>query len=297
MRDVSVVIPTYERKAKVKRAVDSALDQTVRPKHIVIVDDGSSFDTAGFLNEEYETGIVDVVQHDHNQGASQARNTGVDTVRTDYVAFLDSDDYWAPTKLERQLERARETNAELIYCDQWIVDETGETKPSKKRLVEDDLWMALLSGWTAPNTSTLLFETETFRDLGGFDTDLPSCQDHDLWMRAARENVIVAAVPERLAYFTQDADNRISTDGRARLAGARTFLNKWRNDLIRTVGWRHYYWFRWQYVFRVALPVVRSNLSAGQPLPAVWVALSALAFNPVFYARAGRTLVNRARSG
>ncbi|WP_276257060.1 glycosyltransferase [Halomontanus rarus] len=99
---VSVVIPTYNRADVLPRAIDSALAQTVDDLEVLVVDDGSTDDTQAVV-DSYETPRVQSITHGTNRGANVARNTGIEHANGEFVAFLDSDDEWRPTKLERQL--------------------------------------------------------------------------------------------------------------------------------------------------------------------------------------------------
>ncbi len=112
---VSIVIPTFNRTDTISRAVESCLDQTYKEFEVLIVDDAS---TDGF--EETHRSLfsdrrIRVIKHGRNQGVSASRNTGVQNARGDFVAFLDSDDSWHPTKLEKQVRYIQaHANARLL---------------------------------------------------------------------------------------------------------------------------------------------------------------------------------------
>lgn len=260
--DITVVVPTYDRTELLKRALDSVQAQTVQPERVVVVDDASPEPVEPFLVDRYDGSelVVDVVRHDRNRGAAAARNTGVGAADTEYVAFLDSDDYWDESKLAAQLAEFETEEVGLVYCDQYVVEPDGAVQKSGKELSEGDVWPALLDGWTAPNTSTLVFERSTFRDLGGFDTELDSCQDHDLWMRLGREGVRVAVVEEPLSYFARDADDRISHDYPARMDGVDTFLEKWHAPIAEARSERAFQRFAADYRAMAALPIAYGAL-------------------------------------
>src|SRR5580698_5910388 len=99
---VSVVIPRYNRAAEVPKAIKSALAQTVSDLEVIVVDDGSSDDTGKILEKAFGNRIRYYAQE--NQGASVARNRGVEEARGEWIAFLDSDDYWDREKLEWQFK-------------------------------------------------------------------------------------------------------------------------------------------------------------------------------------------------
>ena len=99
--NISVVIPTYNRKHTLPRAIASVLNQTLQPTEIIMVDDGSTDGTADWIQETYPR-INPISQS--NKGVSAARNIGIKYAKCDWIALLDSDDEWLPDKLERQVE-------------------------------------------------------------------------------------------------------------------------------------------------------------------------------------------------
>src|SRR5262249_1271847 len=150
---VGVVIPVHNRPAAVRRAIDSVLAQTRQDFELIVVDDGSDSAVAEAVHAIDDARVV-FIRHAVNRGASAARNTGVRASRAPLIAFLDSDDVWLPTKLERQLEvftRASErlglvyTGSERIYADG-----TSETYIPQRR---DDLSHVLLTENVVGETS------------------------------------------------------------------------------------------------------------------------------------------------
>lgn len=202
---VSVVVPTYNRAETLPRAIDSALAQTVDDLEIVVVDDGST-DRTGEVLEGYGTDRVRTVTHETNHGANVARNTGIDYADGEYVAFLDSDDEWRPTKLERQLELLDSRSDEWVaaYCG-FTVETPGTTGSflstiaSVLALADDDQRMEggeeLLGDILADNVhpgagSTLIVETGVVREIGGFDEDLERFQDPEIVIRILKQGKI-----------------------------------------------------------------------------------------------------------
>ena len=129
---VSVVIPTYNRAELLPRAVDSVIAQTVSDWEVIIVDDGST-DQTPLVAERYRRSLGRRLAYhfqDH-QGASRARNTGIDACRGRFVAFLDSDDEFFPSKLERQIELFHlRPELGLVYSDYAYIDLDGQRRPS-----------------------------------------------------------------------------------------------------------------------------------------------------------------------
>ncbi|MGD0544240.1 MAG: glycosyltransferase [Candidatus Acidiferrales bacterium] len=111
---VSVVIPTYNRRAQVIQAIDSVLGQTTPVDEIIVVDDGSTDQTADSIENAYGSRIILIRQQ--NSGVSAARNRGIRKAQGEWIAFLDSDDAWLPTKIERQLETVAILGADFGVC-------------------------------------------------------------------------------------------------------------------------------------------------------------------------------------
>src|SRR5688500_16079689 len=120
---VSVVIPNYNYGRFLREAVDSVLNQTVPPHEVIVVDDGSTDDSWEIL-ESYGERVLTIRQQ--NQGVGAARNSGAKPATEEFLAFLDSDDYWAPKKLEKQLARfAGDGQVGVVHCGFQYVDADG----------------------------------------------------------------------------------------------------------------------------------------------------------------------------
>lgn len=126
MFNISVIIPSYNRADFLPRTLESVARQTFRPLEVVIVDDQSPDNTPDIcaaLIEKYK-GQLDIVytRHEKNKGEGGARNTGMRLARGNYMAFLDSDDEWLPQKLERQVSFLKETGANGVFCESFLVE-------------------------------------------------------------------------------------------------------------------------------------------------------------------------------
>lgn len=193
---ISAVIPTYNAAHLVVDAIDSALAQTVRPDEIIVVDDGSSDNTASVL-ERYGDRIRYVVQE--NAGASAARNHGVRLAQSEYVAFLDADDVWHRRKLEFQVRvLEKRPDLGLIGCRMffWPTTEFGPiNEADAERLVPLTWEQLVIKNYI--QTSTNIVRKSIVDALGGFDTNLKSAEDRDLWIRIA-EVAPIAYLPVAL---------------------------------------------------------------------------------------------------
>jgi glycosyltransferase involved in cell wall biosynthesis len=203
---VSVVIPAYNAGRYIRQTVDSVLAQTYRNVECIVVNDGSTDDTGERLLA-YGARIVYVEQE--NRGRAAARNAGLIRATGEYVALLDADDYWAPDKIEKQLNLFR-SNDQLGFVYSWAyrVSEDGKIlreleggqKPwpgagqaaFARLITRDDLPVAPLS--------TLMIRKACLEDIGPFDDTIHSAEEWDLLLRGACRWAI-SYVPECLTYY------------------------------------------------------------------------------------------------
>lgn len=184
--DVSVIMPAYNAAATVERALASIAAQTVKPREVIVVDDGSTDQTvrriqamAGRMN-----GIALRAFSQANQGAGAARNRAVATATGAWLAFLDSDDEWLPLKLQRSLEVSEAHDLIMSSHNLFNVGPRGESlNDSRARWLKnpDDPYRTLfLRGFIS--SSTVLVRREAVVAVGGFDATLRSAQDYELWL-------------------------------------------------------------------------------------------------------------------
>jgi glycosyltransferase involved in cell wall biosynthesis len=178
---ISVIIPTFNRRHQAEEAVASVLSQTFTDFELIVVDDGSTDDTAAML-ESYAPDLTLIRQN--NQGVSSARNKGVVNSRGKYLAFLDSDDLWHPTKLAVQTAffkdkpdaRICQTEEVWIRNGRRVNPRQRHAKPSGNIFIHS-LELCLVS------PSAVMLEKALFDEMGGFDETLPACEDYDLWLK------------------------------------------------------------------------------------------------------------------
>jgi glycosyltransferase involved in cell wall biosynthesis len=203
MARVSAIIPVYNGAATIAEAVDSALAQTLRDVEVIVVDDGSRDESVAILKRYGDR--IRVISQD-NRGPAAARNAAVRVATGEYLAFLDADDYWMPTMVERCLAALEQTTeCVLAYCNLALVDSSGKA-----------LDASLISGETAhaPTmhemlhrmwpimTSGVVMRRAAFDRAGGFCEEFrrASYEDIYLWM-VAREQGPFSYIPEALAVW------------------------------------------------------------------------------------------------
>jgi glycosyltransferase involved in cell wall biosynthesis len=179
--DISVVIPTFDRASVLPRAIDSVVRQTRSPAEVIVVDDGSTDDTAELVERRFPS--VRLLRQ-VNRGVSAARNRGIEASESEWIALLDSDDEWRPRKLERQMSALKE-RPELRVCH------TDEIWIRHGRRVNQRRIHAKHGGWIfehclprcAMSPSSIVIHRSVFDEVGMFDEELQACEDYDLWLR------------------------------------------------------------------------------------------------------------------
>ena len=201
---VTAIIPTYNRRELVLQSARSVLTQTCREVECLVVDNGSSDGTAEALRALGDERLV-VVHRDMPLGAAKARNIGIEAARTSWVAFLDNDDLWAPTKVELQLQAMADypsarwcaTACAYVGADLTVRPggrlTDGPLGPPEGQLLSSQDLLALLShdNIIPGGGSSVLVTRELVLAAGGFHDDVPGCEDWDLWVRLARMSPMV----------------------------------------------------------------------------------------------------------
>ncbi|AFY43981.1 glycosyltransferase family A protein [Nostoc sp. PCC 7107] len=240
---VSVIVPTFNRANLLPRAISSILKQTFSNFELIIVDDGSTDNTAEVVKEFTDPRII-FLPLGKNYGGSYARNQGIKAARTELIAFLDSDDEWLPDKLELQLKRLQDSDdplATVVYCLGYECVEEQRKMPSLT-LFEGDVFNHLLEGWLPPTTSLFMVKRSALLEVNGFDERLPSFQDYDLWLSLAAANNHFLAVnqPLIIRYFHEQ---QIRGNLVAKSTGLEIFKTKWGETMKQRVGYIEYWKF------------------------------------------------------
>ncbi len=185
MEPVTIVIPTYNRAALLVKAVDSVLGQSHDNFELIVVDDGSSDNTAEIIRDY---GSV-IYLYQENQGPAAARNRGIKAAKYDLIAFLDSDDRFAPRKLETQTRAMRASPGCLISHTDEVWYRRGRLLNQKKkhRKFGGDIFTRCLP-LCAVSMSTVMVRKEIFARIGFFDESYPCCEDYEFWLRASVEH-------------------------------------------------------------------------------------------------------------
>lgn len=227
---VSVVIATRDRPGLLQRSVRSVLAQTIRVDEIIVVDDASRVRAESAL-QGCDDLRIHCLRHRTPRGGSAARNTGLRAAKNPYIAFLDDDDTWSPEKIEKQLAVFERGDPRVGAVFTWSCKLSSHdpewcqvSKTPSLRLTFVDFLSKTFFGASVP-----LLRTDCVEKSGGFDENLLSVQDRDMWLRMA-EHCSFEGVPEVLVQQYIHG-NQISSDLSRKIAGREQFLEKHLRDL------------------------------------------------------------------
>ena len=216
MATVSVVTPTYNRARFLPDAVTSVLSQTFGDFELIIVDDGSDDNTRDVLAPFLADRRVRYF-HQENQGQSHARNLALKQATGDCIAFLDSDDVWAPDKLEKQLAVLQANpGVDIVHGDEATIDEQGKVISFENMKRCSGRITRYLLADNSVSITTALVRRRCFDEMGGFDTSVGVADDYELWLRFSAR-YCYQYEPGIVASYRVMAD-QISSDKRRRYA-------------------------------------------------------------------------------
>ncbi len=236
---VTVVMPLFNDERYVAEALDSIIAQTFPDFEVIVVDDGSSDGSpeivAGYAARDARVRLM----RQANAGPAAARNAAIAEARGWAIAFLDADDLWLPTKLERQVPLLTENNlvyaAEYTFRDDnpeqnegpWKTATVAAGKSPLASLIRNPIW--------GPNT--VMVSRSLLQKHGGFDETMPPAEDLELWLRLAAAGTELCQITEPLARY-RVRDNSISADlvhhGRASVRAYKKLVADHRNADLRT---------------------------------------------------------------
>lgn len=203
MPKVSVIVTAYNLIEYLPETIDNVLQQTYRDFEVIVVDDGSTDNTATWVRQVTDPRVRLIWQS--NMGLAGASNTGVENAKGEYITFLDADDLWEPTKLAKQvaiLDRCPEIG--IVYTWVTYMNEEGEsTGRVVKSEAEGYIWSQLIEVNQIECGSVAMIRRSCFEKVGLFDTDLKSyVQDWDMWLRLALKYQF-KVIREPLVYYRQ----------------------------------------------------------------------------------------------
>lgn len=229
---IDVIIPTFNTARFISEAIESVRTQTYQPQKIIVVDDGSTDDTEYIVHSINDPRILYIKKN--NGGPNSARNVGLTHATAELVAFLDADDRWESTKLEKQYMLFMKDTAKslgLVYTSYYPIDALGNHVTNIPIVPIDPIiqgyaFERLLPGnLIIGSSSSVLIRRLVFDVVGMFDESLRIGEDWDMWLRIS-EKFRIEYVDEPLVAIRRHEDNQTS-DVKKLIAGDSAFIEKW----------------------------------------------------------------------
>jgi glycosyltransferase involved in cell wall biosynthesis len=229
---VTAILTTYNRKDWIRGAVESILDQTYPDIEIIIVDDCSDYDVKGHLYD-YKTDIK-LVRNDENRGANWSRATGISKAEGEYVAFLDDDDRWSPTKIEQQVRAIEESSSKYGVATTGFqrIDGSIQMPDFEDQHLTKQL---LLGNNPIGGFSKILVEMSVIERAGLPDIHLSSSQDIEWFIRLSKESEFLS-VSEPLVNFNEEGEDRITDKKKNKLSDSHGEILRKHSDLVEEYG-------------------------------------------------------------
>ena len=188
---VTAIITTHNRLPLLKRAIDSVIDQTYSNIELIVVSDNSTDGTVEYCNGRNDFQFIGIPASE-SKGGNYARNLGIKAARGEYVAFLDDDDYWLPTKVKKQMALMESKQCDLVYCGQRIetLSLDGQIKYSDS--LPEEMWCGnvkdIILTKIVTTTSAILVKKSALLEVGLFDENLRFWQEYELTIRLAQRS-------------------------------------------------------------------------------------------------------------
>lgn len=262
-RSITVVIPAYNRREELRRALDCLVSQTDADFDVFVCDDGSSEDIQSVVDEFRDRLCIEYQRIDNSGGPARPRNVGCAQARGEWVSFLDSDDWWLPNRMA-SVKGHLVDDVDVVYHSLSVA-----RAPSAKHMGTDDeqigqplrstdaLTHMLRFGNPLPTSATLV-RTALMRDTGGFDErrELASVEDFDLWLRLATKGARFHYVGSALGFYWVGEDN-ISAFTKLQYERQRTLFDRHLSLLPHSYRRRalsNFNYLLWSYELLLALP-------------------------------------------
>lgn len=216
---VSVIVPVFNRAARVAACVASVRAQTYRPIELIVVDDGSTDETLSVLFDlqkqmEVCEGLVFSVISQANAGAPSARNHGIRKCKGDWILFLDSDDLLLPAKIENAINSARQTRADIVYSKAQYIDQQGAHLPRFwGKPLKGDWGDRFEFSW---QTMCAIYSRRAIKRIGNWNEGLIISQDWEFCIRAVTSGLAIHFDDRVDALYLSEGDDRIGSGINAR---------------------------------------------------------------------------------
>lgn len=210
----TVIIPTFNRAGDLNRCLDSLLKQTFNNFKVIVCDDGSTDNTKEVVSSYQDKLDLSYFYNENWGGPARPRNIGIENTSSNWIFFLDSDDYFAENKIAYFSKLSLE-DFDLFYHDLYILKDGNITGTIKSRQLKKDAYHDLLFNLNAIPTSSVLVRTDLLVKNGGFSEDkaLVAVEDFDLWIRLCKsKQVRTKYIPAALGFYQVGSDNITAND-------------------------------------------------------------------------------------
>ena len=202
---ISVIIPTADRGQQLRKAVDSVLTQSLPPAKIIIVDNGVN--EAGV---KFEDARVAIVRTSPRIGPGRPRNIGVQNCDTEYIAFLDDDDWWDPLYIKYTIKKLKETEADVVVGQLKRQRADGSVRDYKMFPEEPERQRGIFFSNPGFGGQNIAIKREVFLEMGGFDERMPASEDRDLAARLIIAGKKIVCEPNAVAVLCDHGGSRVS---------------------------------------------------------------------------------------
>ncbi|MBM9501974.1 glycosyltransferase [Leptospira sp. 201903071] len=215
-RLVSVIIPTYNRAIDLERAVTSVINQSYPHWEIIVVDNTSTDNTEQVIGS-FQNSKIKFLKVNNEGIIARSRNLGLKNAKGEFVAFLDSDDWWKPLKLEFSIQSLN-AGADIVYHDLYLVKSQSQKfhlKKAKTRKLTYPVFDDLLKNGNGLVNSSVVFRASLIREIGllNEEKEFIAWEDYDFWLRIAKRKKVFRKIERTLGYYWIGGGN-ISTENR-----------------------------------------------------------------------------------
>lgn len=240
---ISIIIPTYNRVRGLDRALKSVLVQTYQHWEALVVDNCSSDNTDDLIKSFNDPRIK--LFKVHNEGIiAVSRNLGINQARGEYIAFLDSDDWWSSKKLEKSIKYLRQ-GADVVYHDLFLATKSNQRlfwRKARTRNLKSPVFQDLLMNGNTLGNSSVVIRKDLLSTINGLseDRNLIAIEDYDAWLRIAKFTEKFKRIPQTLGYYWVGGGN-MSNPTRL-LKNLNTIEERFAKEMLDLYGYRSIYW-------------------------------------------------------
>jgi teichuronic acid biosynthesis glycosyltransferase TuaG len=245
---VSIIMPAYNAEKYISEAVESVLSQTYQHWELLIINDGSTDQTENIARKYAEKDPRIVLINQANKKLAVARNTGIQSAKGEWIAFLDSDDLWVENKLELQLDSAdKNPEVDLIFTDGYIFENEDKNTRKPYGIISGifqgkEMYVLLYERNWVPVLSVLV--RKSIVDKVGLQDEHPyihyGCEDFDYWLRMAKNGAVFLGLSEKLFYYRRHSNNMSRNVQNIFFAEYYTFLKNLDTNVIspNLISWK-----------------------------------------------------------